>query len=519
MVLDADMKAQLGQYLELLEDDVLLKVSTGSDDVSRDMLALVDELTALSSKIKVEKVELERTPSFSVNRVDEDTGIVFAGIPLGHEFTSLVLALLQVSGRPPKVEDEVKDQIKNLEGEYHFETYVSLTCQNCPEVVQALNMMSVLNPNVTHTMIDGAVNKEEVERLNIMAVPTAYLNGEEFGGGRMTVEEILAKLGSGPDASELADKDPFDVLIVGGGPGGASAAIYAARKGIRTGIVADRVGGQVLDTATIENFISVNKTEGPRLAADLEAHMKDYDIDIMNLQTATALKKNGLIEVELENGAVLKSKSVIISTGASWRKVGVPGEEEFRNKGVAYCPHCDGPLFEGKRVSVIGGGNSGVEAAIDLSGIVEHVTLIEYGPELRADSVLQDRLYKLPNVTVIKNAQRTEITGDDNVNGLTYKDLTTDQIEHIELDGVFVQIGLVPNTNWLGDAVERNKHGEIMVDRLGQTNVPGVFAAGDCTDEAYKQIIISMGAAATAALSAYDYIGRHAEELAEVVNA
>ena len=509
MILDGDMKAQLTQYLELLEDDILLKISVGSDDVSKDMLALVNELAELSPKIKVEKTKLERTPSFSVNRVNEDTGIVFAGIPLGHEFTSLVLALLQVSGRAPKIDQEVIDQIKNLDGEYHFETYVSLTCQNCPEVVQALNMMSVLNPNITNTMIDGAVNKEEVERMNIMAVPTAYLNGEEFGGGRMTVEEILAKLGSGPDASELADKDPFDVLIVGGGPGGASAAIYAARKGIRTGVVADRVGGQVLDTATIENFISVNRTEGPRLAADLEAHMKDYDIDIMNLQTATALRKNGLVEVELENGAVLKSKSVIISTGASWRKVGVPGEDEFRNKGVAYCPHCDGPLFEGKRVSVIGGGNSGVEAAIDLSGIVEHVTLIEFGPELRADSVLQDRLYKLPNVTVIKSAQTTEITGDDNVNGLTYKDLTTGNVEHIELDGVFVQIGLVPNTDWLGDSVERNKFGEIIVNNRGETNVPGVFAAGDCTDVPYKQIIISMGAGATASLSAFDYLIRH----------
>lgn len=516
MILDGDMKAQLTQYLELLEEDILLKVSAGSDDISTDMLALVNELAELSTKIIVEETELERTPSFSVNRVDEDTGIAFAGIPLGHEFTSLVLALLQVSGRAPKIDQEVIDQIKNLDGEYHFETYVSLSCQNCPEVVQALNMMSVLNPNVTHTMIDGAAYKEEVERMNIMAVPTAYLNGEEFGGGRMTVEEILAKLGSGPDASELADKDPFDVLVIGGGPGGASAAIYAARKGIRTGIVADRIGGQVLDTATIENFISVNQTEGPRLAANLEAHMKDYNIDIMNLQTVTGLEKKDLVEIELENGAVLKSKSVIVSTGASWRKVGVPGEDEFRNKGVAYCPHCDGPLFEGKRVSVIGGGNSGVEAAIDLSGIVEHVTLLEYGSELRADSVLQDRLNKLSNVTVIKNAQTTEITGETNVNGLSYKDLTSDQIEHIELDGVFVQIGLVPNTKWLGDTVERNKHGEIIVDRLGQTDVPGVFAAGDCTDEAYKQIIISMGAAATASLSAYDYIGRHAEELAEV---
>jgi len=517
MVLDADMKAQLGQYLELLENDVLLKVSAGSDDVSRDMLALVDELTALSSKIKVEKVELERTPSFSVNRVDEDTGIVFAGIPLGHEFTSLVLALLQVSGRPPKVEDEVKDQIKNLEGEYHFETYISLSCQNCPEVVQALNLMSVLNPNVTHTMIDGAVNKEEVESKNIMAVPTAYLNGEEFGGGRMTVEEILAKLGSGGlDATELNEKDPFDVLVVGGGPGGASAAIYAARKGIRTGIVAERFGGQILDTATIENFISVNRTEGPRLAADLEEHVKDYDIDVMNLQRATGLKKNGYVEIELENGAVLKSKSVVLSTGARWRKIGVPGEDEFRNKGVAYCPHCDGPLFEGKRVAVIGGGNSGIEAAIDLAGIVEEVTVLEFGSELRADSVLQDRLSKLSNVSVITDAQTTEITGEDNVNGLTYIDRTTDEENHLELEGVFVQIGLVPNTDWLGDSVERNKFGEIVVDSRGATNVPGVFAAGDCTDAAYKQIIISMGAGATASLSAFDYLVRHADELEKV---
>src|SRR5690625_3029929 len=517
MVLDADMKAQLGQYLELLENDVLLKVSAGSDDVSRDMLALVDELTALSSKIKVEKVELERTPSFSVNRVDEDTGIVFAGIPLGHEFTSLVLALLQVSGRPPKVEDEVKDQIKNLEGEYHFETYISLSCQNCPEVVQALNLMSVLNPNVTHTMIDGAVNKEEVESKNIMAVPTAYLNGEEFGGGRMTVEEILAKLGSGGlDATELNEKDPFDVLVVGGGPGGASAAIYAARKGIRTGIVAERFGGQILDTATIENFISVNRTEGPRLAADLEEHVKDYDIDVMNLQRATRLEKKDYVELELENGAVLKSKSVILATGARWRKVGIPGEAEFRNKGVAYCPHCDGPLFEGKEIAVIGGGNSGVEAAIDLAGLVEEVTVLEYASELKADSVLQERLENLPNVTVVKNAQTTEITGSDSVNGITYLDQSTGTEQHIELEGVFVQIGLVPNTDWLGDTVERNKFGEIVIDNKGATNVPGVFAAGDCTDAAFKQIIISMGAGATASLSAFDHLIRNANEFEKV---
>lgn len=512
MILDAEMKAQLAQYLEMLEGDVLLKVSTGSDKVSQDMLALVDEIAALSTKITIEHTVLEKTPSFSVNRVGEETGITFAGIPLGHEFTSLVLALLQVSGRPPRVDEEIMEQVKNLEGEYRFESYISLSCQVCPDVVQALNIMSILNPNITHTMIDGAVFKEEVERKNILAVPTVFLNGEEFSGGRVTIEEILAKLGSGLDASELENKDPFDVLVVGGGPGGASAAIYAARKGIRTGIVAERFGGQILDTATIENFISVNRTEGPKLAANLEEHVKDYDIDVMNLQRATKLEKKDYVEIELENGAVLKSKSVILSTGARWRNVGIPGEKEFRNKGVAYCPHCDGPLFEGKDVAVIGGGNSGVEAAIDLAGIVKNVTVLEFAEELKADSVLQDRLYSLPNVTVIKGAQTTEITGTDNVNGITYIDRSTKEEKHIELQGVFVQIGLVPNTDWLGDAVERNKFGEIIVDSRGATNVPGVFAAGDCTDAAYKQIIISMGAGATASLSAFDYLVRHTEE-------
>src|SRR5690625_560524 len=516
MILDTDMKAQLAQYLELMVDDVLLKVSAGSDKVSKDMVALVDELATMSSKIKAEKTELERTPSFSVNRIDEDTGITFAGVPLGHEFTSLVLALLQVSGRAPKIDQEVIDQIQNLEGTYHFDSYISLSCQNCPEVVQALNVMSVLNPNVTHTMIDGAAFKEEVESKNIMAVPTVYLNGEEFGGGRMTVEEILAKLGSGVDASELENKDPYDVLVVGGGTGGASSVIYEARKGIRTGIVAERFGEQILDTATIENFISVNRTEGPKLAASLEEHVKEYDIDVMNLQRATRLEKKDYVELELENGAVLKSKSVILATGARWRKVGIPGEDEFRNKGVAYCPHCDGPLFEGKRVAVIGGGNSGVEAAIDLAGLVEEVTVLEYASELKADSVLQERLEDLPNVTVVKNAQTTEITGTDNVNGITYLDQSTGTEQHIELEGVFVQIGLVPNTDWLGDTVERNKFGEIVIDNKGATNVPGVFAAGDCTDAAFKQIIISMGAGATASLSAFDHLIRNANEFEKV---
>jgi alkyl hydroperoxide reductase subunit F len=509
MLLDADIKAQLAHYLQLMEGDILLKVSAGTDDVSRDMLLLIDELATMSQNIKVEKTELERTPSFSVNRIGEDTGVTFAGIPLGHEFTSLVLALLQVSGRAPKVDQKVIDQIKAIKGNYHFESYISLTCHNCPDVVQALNIMSLLNPGISHTMIDGAAYKAEVESKDIMAVPTVFLNGENFGGGRMSIEEILAKMGSGTDASELSDKEPFDVLVVGGGPAGASAAIYAARKGIRTGIVAERFGGQVMDTMGIENFIGTKYTEGPKVAASLEEHVKEYNIDVMNLQRAKSLEKNEFVEVELENGAILKSKTVILSTGARWRNVGVPGEAEFKNKGVAYCPHCDGPLFAGKRVAVIGGGNSGIEAAIDLAGIVKHVTVLEFAAELKADAVLQDRLYSLPNVTVILNAQTKEITGTDKVNGISYMDRETEEVKHIELEGIFVQIGLVPNTDWLGESMERTRMGEIVVDKHGATSIPGVFAAGDCTDSAYKQIIISMGSGATAALGAFDYLIRN----------
>ncbi|WP_088832276.1 alkyl hydroperoxide reductase subunit F [Paenibacillus tyrfis] len=509
MALDADIREQLSQYLQLMEGDVQIQVSAGSDAVSHEMLELVDEIVSLSSKITVERTELSRTPSFHVNRAGEETGIAFAGIPLGHEFTSLVLALLQASGRPPKVEQHLIDQIKNIRGEYRFETYVSLSCHNCPDVVQALNVMSVLNPGISHTMIDGAAYKAEVESKNVMAVPSVYLNGEFFGSGRMSLEEILAKLGTAPDASEFADKEPYDVLVVGGGPAGASAAIYAARKGIRTGIVAERFGGQVMDTMGIENFISVKYTEGPKLVASLEEHVKEYGIDVMKLQRAKRLEKKDLIEVELENGAVLRSKTVIVSTGARWRNVGVPGEAEFKNKGVAYCPHCDGPLFTGKDVAVIGGGNSGIEAAIDLAGIVKHVTVLEFMPELKADAVLQKRLYSLPNVTVFKNVQTKEITGTDKVNGITYVDRDSGAEHHVELQGVFVQIGLVPNTDWLADTVERTRFGEIVVDRHGATNVPGVFAAGDCTNSPYKQIIISMGSGANAALGAFDYLIRN----------
>ncbi|MDE9845609.1 alkyl hydroperoxide reductase subunit F [Staphylococcus pseudintermedius] len=507
-MLNQELKQQLSQLLDLMEGDVVLKVSTGDDDHSQKMNDLVNEVSDMSSRITVEKAELKRTPSFSINRPNEDTGITFAGVPLGHEFNSFVLALLQVSGRAPKEEQSVIDQIKSIDEPLHFETFISLTCQKCPDVVQALNLMSVINPNITHTMIDGAVFKKEAE--DIMAVPAIFLNGEQFGNGRMTVTDILSELGQGPDASEFENKETFDVLVVGGGPASASSAIYAARKGLKTGIVADRIGGQVNDTADIENLIGVKKTTGPSLATSLEEHIKDYNVDIMTGVRAEGLEKtDDIVHLTLDNGAVLKTRSLIIATGARWKKIGVPGEDTFANKGVAYCPHCDGPLFEGKDVAVIGGGNSGVEAAIDLAGICKSVTVLEYGESLKADSVLQERLNSLPNTTVITHAATQEIKGDDRVRGIAYTCNETNQEKHVDLNGVFVQIGLSPNTEWLGDTVQRNRMGEIEVDRLGNTNIPGVFAAGDCTDQRYKQIIISMGSGATAALSAFDYLIRN----------
>jgi len=509
-MLDADIKQQLEQYLQLIEDDIVIKLSTGSDKLSEDMTELVNELATMSSKVKVEKTELERTPSFSINRPNEDTGITFAGLPLGQEFTSLVLALLQVSGRAPKVDESLTERVKQLDGEYHFETYVSLSCHNCPVVVQALNVMAVLNPNVTHSMVEGGAFQDEVESKNIMGVPTIFLNGEEWGSGRMELEDILNKLGSKADPSEFENKEPFDVLIIGGGPAGGSAAIYAARKGVRTGIVTDRLGGQVLDTQTIENFISVKETDGPALADSIFAHVEEYGVDVMRQMVKNIEKKDDSIEVELENGAVLKSKTAIITTGARWRNIGVPGEEEYQTKGVAYCTHCDAPLFEDKDVSVIGGGNSGIEAAIDLAGVAKNVTVLEFMDELKADSVLQERLGSLPNVNVVKNAATKEIIGDGTtVTGISYTDRVSEEERKIDLDGVFVQIGLVPNTDWVDDSIEKSKTGEIIVDKNGATNVPGIYAAGDCTDSTYKQIITSMGTGATAALAAFDYIIRN----------
>ncbi|GGZ21152.1 alkyl hydroperoxide reductase subunit F [Asticcacaulis endophyticus] len=519
-MLDDAAKTQLKTYLVNLRTPIELVAHVDDQPKSRELVDLLEDIVAASDKVTL-KVSTggERVPSFDIVRADNpEVATTFAGLPMGHEFTSLVLALLWVGGHPPKVEAETLEAVKalDIDGELRFETYFSLSCQNCPDVVQALSLMSVLNPKIKHVAIDGALFQAEVEARQVMAVPSIYLNGEVFGQGRMGLEEILAKIDTGAHAREaekINAKSEFDVLIVGGGPAGAASAIYAARKGIRTGVVAERFGGQVLDTMAIENFISVSHTEGPKLASALEQHVKDYDVDIMNLQRAVELipakQHGGLIEVKLQNGASVKSRTVIISTGARWRQMGVPGEDQYRNKGVAYCPHCDGPLFKGKRTAVIGGGNSGVEAAIDLAGIVAHVTLLEFAPELRADAVLQRKLYSLPNVTVITNAQTTEVHGDGSkVSALSYKDRIHDTAHTIELEGIFVQIGLLPNTEWLKGTVALSPRGEIEINDRAETSVSGVFAAGDATTVPYKQIIIAMGEGSKAGLSAFDHLIR-----------
>lgn len=518
-MLDQNTTAQLKTLLERLESPIELVASLDDSEKSAKIKELVEEVVVLSDKVSARfDGTHSRRPSFGIAKVGEQPRVHFAGLPMGHEFTSLILALLQTSGYAPKVSDEILEQIKGLNLTANFDVFVSLSCHNCPDVVQALNLIAIYNPNTTTTMIDGAFFQEEVEERKIMAVPMVFQDNNHLGQGRMTLEEIIAKLdtnASARDAEKINAKEAFDVLVIGGGPAGNTAAIYAARKGIRTGIVAERMGGQVMDTMDIENFTSVQKTQGPKFAADMEAHVREYGVDIMNLQRVKNIigadqTANGLVHVELENGAKLESKTVILATGARWREMNVPGEAEYRTRGVAYCPHCDGPLFKGKKVAVIGGGNSGVEAAIDLAGVVEHVTLVEFDTKLRADQVLQDKLRSLPNTNIIMNALSTEVAGDGSqVVGLKYKDRATDAEHQIDLSGIFVQIGLLPNTDFLKQtAVELSPRGEIVINERNETNVKGVFAAGDCTTVPYKQIIIATGEGAKASLSAFDYIIR-----------
>jgi NADH-dependent peroxiredoxin subunit F len=522
-MLDSNLKTQLAAYLERLQHDVQLVATLDDSAAAGEMRELLGEIAELSPRVTARfDGTHERRPSFQITRAGVDMGLRFAAVPMGHEFTSLVLALLQAGGHPPKVDADVIGQIQSLEGDFVFETWMSLTCHNCPDVVQALNLMAVLNPRVKHVAIDGGLFQEEVEARQIMAVPAVFLNGQPFGSGRMELAEILAKVDSGAasrDAARLAREEPFDMLVVGGGPAGAAAAVYAARKGIRTGVVAERFGGQTLDTMGIDNFISVQHTEGPKFAAALEAHVREYGVQIMNGQRVASLEAapqpGGLATLRLANGAELKARSVVLATGARWRNINVPGEAEYKNKGVAYCPHCDGPLFKGKKVAVIGGGNSGVEAAIDLAGVVEHVTLFEFAETLKADAVLVDKLRSLSNVVIHTNAQTLEVTGDGSkVNGLRWRDRASGVEHSVDLAGVFVQIGLVPNTEWLKGTVALNRFGEIEVDARGATSAEGVFAAGDATTVPYKQIIVASGEGSKAALSAFDHLIRTPEPLA-----
>ncbi len=516
-MLDATLKSQLQTYLGMLRQPITLIASLDDSATGVEMRSLLETIASLSDKVTLDTSGNDaRKPSFVIARAGETSGVRFAGLPLGHEFTSLVLALLWTGGHPPKVEQDVIDAIRSLDGEHRFEVYMSLSCHNCPDVVQALSLMAILNPKIQTVVIEGGAFQQEVTEREIMAVPMVFKQGQMFASGHMTVEELVAKLDtkSGKrEAAKLNAKDPFDVLVVGGGPAGAAAAVYAARKGIRVGVAAERFGGQTNDTMAIENYISVLETDGPKFAAALEAQVRHYEVDLMNLQRAQKIipaeQPGGLVTVQMENGGELKARSVILSTGARWRNVNVPGEQEYKNKGVAYCPHCDGPLFKGKRTAVIGGGNSGVEAAIDLAGIVAHVTLIEFADQLKADAVLVSKLKSLPNVIIHVNAQTTEITGaDGKVNGLKYKDRATNEEHLVPLEGVFVQIGLVPNTEFLKGTVELSRFGEIVVDAKGHTNVDGVFAAGDCTTVPYKQIVIAAGEGTKAALSAFDHLIR-----------
>ena len=513
-MLDATLKTQLAGDLGRLTQPIELVASLDDSSTADEIRTLLADIADSSPMVQVIESSdaAEFVPSFAVRTVGGESRVRFAGVPLGHEFTSLVLALLQVGGYPPKVDAALIEQIRGIEGNFEFQTFVSLSCHNCPDVVQALNVMAVLNPRIRHTMVEGGAFQSVVTARDILSVPSVFLNGELFGSGRMTLEEIVAKIDTGAErrrASELSARAPYDILVVGGGPAGSAAAIYAARKGIRTGIAAERFGGQVLDTLGIDNFISVAHTEGPKLVVALEQHVREYGVDIMNLERAESLVPGELIAVKMKSGAVLKARSVVLSTGARWREMNVPGEAQYRNKGVAYCPHCDGPLFKGKPVAVIGGGNSGVEAAIDLAGIVSHVTVLEFASTLRADAVLLRKLKSLPNVTILTDAQSTEVVGDgERVTALRYIQRTDGSTHEISLAGIFVQIGLVPNTDWLKGTVKLSPRGEIEVDPRGETSVPGVFAAGDCTTVPYKQIVIAVGEGAKAALGAFDHLIR-----------
>lgn len=515
-MLENNLKQQLAQYLDMLKTEVTIGLSVSQDESSKKVKEFVEEVAELSDKIKVEEKELTYTPSFEIKGDFDHGRIVFAGVPLGHEFASFALAMLQAGGIEPKVDEATKKRIESIEAS-DFETIVSLSCHNCPDVVQALNIMAILNPNVNHTMIEGSMFQDIAEDRDVLAVPAIFKDGQFFEGGKQTMDTLLDKIAGGKSADDFADKAAFDVLIIGGGPAAATAAVYAARKGVSTGLVASDFGGQVVETLGIENIPGFKYTEGPSFMGQMEEQVTALGVDIMTGTLAQNIKESEnssqdlrLIEVELDNGAKLEARSVVIATGARWRLLGIPGEIEFRNKGVAYCTHCDGPLFKGKKIAVIGGGNSGIESAIDLAAMVEYVTVIEFLPELKADQVLQDKLASLGNVEVIKNAQTTGLYGENKLQRLEYLDRETNEEHAIDVEGCFIQVGLVPNTDWLKESdVELTDRGEIIVNPDGSTSLESVYAAGDATNSLFKQIVIAAGSGATAALGAFNYLMRN----------
>lgn len=536
-LLDSNLTTQLAGLLTKMVNPINLVAYVDSSKNSQKVIELLNEVADQSSKITVikgDKNSANRKPSFEVLNPQTNVSVSFAGLPLGHEFSSLVLAILQVSGYAPKISDSQRKAILSI-GSHEITTYMSVTCINCPEVVQSLNTISIINPKVKHIAVEGSAFKDEVDALGVMSVPAVFENGKMISSGRSSIDELVAILLSQEENSDSSNskvsgdyslaqkmnaKNPYDVILVGGGPAASAAAIYTARKGLKTAMIMDHRGGQVVETESIENHISQTHTTGAKLANDLTNHIAQYDIDVFTPDWATSLdiaeESYGLHTINTKSGGNLKAKAVIIATGATWRTLGIPGEDEYRNKGVSFCPHCDGPLFKNKNVVVVGGGNSGVEAAIDLAGVANHVTLIEYMNTLKADQILVNALNNLSNTTVITGAALSSIEGDGRkVIAVRYKDRNASNGENSEkilhTDGVFVQIGLMPNTKWISNKLSLNNRSEIVTDRKGCTSVHGIFAAGDCTDEPYKQIVTAYGSGANAALSAFDYLIRNVQ--------
>ncbi len=510
-MLDANILEQVKGVLTNLQSDITFKVMRNSDDEnSTRFSSFIDEIASCSSHLNVEYCD-GTDFRFNVLHNGQDTGISFRGIPNGHEFSSLLLAVLNADGQGKNMPDEaIAHRIKALRGKVQLQTYVSLTCTNCPDVVQALNVMSLINPNVSNETIDGALYQAEVTRLNIQGVPSVYVNGEPFHVGRGDLGTLLEKLEDkvGTTHDDTADKTvrDYDVVVLGGGPAGVAAAIYSARKGLQVAVVAERIGGQVNDTVGIENIISVPKTTGLQLAADLRSHLADYPIAIYdNRKIMQVSLKEKIKSVAVRGGEEFHAPAVVIATGASWRRLGLPDESKYIGHGEHFCPHCDGPFYKGKNVAVIGAGNSGIEAAIDLAGICNHVTVLEFADTMRADDVLQQKAQSLNNIDIFTSTQTTALLGNGKqLEGITVKDRKTNRERNIKLDAVFVQIGLSPNSEAFKDEVELTPRHEIVVDANNRTSTSGVYAAGDVTTVPYKQIMIAMGEGAKAALSAFD---------------